>query len=361
MKTFNFLTYLMLGTSTLLFAQQKSQNPLKISGYAEIYYQYDFSNPENNTRPSFVYSHNRNNEVNLNLGFVKANYETETFRGNLALAAGTYMNANYAAEPGVLKNVYEANVGVKISNNKNFWIDAGIMPSHIGFESAIGMDCWNLTRSILADNSPYYESGAKISYSTDDGKWFVSGLILNGWQRIQKVDGNSTPSFGHQLTYKPNSKITLNSSSFIGNDKPDSTKQIRYFHNLYGIFQLNKKMALVVEFDIGVEQKAKGYKGYNFWYSPVAIVRYIPVDKLAFAIRTEYYSDKNGVMIYSNSPNGFQTVGFSANMDVQITDNVLWRIESRILKSMKDKIFIESNHNPTTNNIFVATSLSLKF
>ncbi len=39
------------------------------------------------------------------------------------------------------------------------------MPSHIGFESAVGSDCWNLTRSILAENSPYFESGIKLNYT----------------------------------------------------------------------------------------------------------------------------------------------------------------------------------------------------
>jgi hypothetical protein len=40
------------------------------------------------------------------------------------------------------------------------------MPSHIGFESAIGKDCATLTRSILADNSPYYEAGVKIDITS---------------------------------------------------------------------------------------------------------------------------------------------------------------------------------------------------
>ena len=112
---------------------------------------------------------------------------------------GTYANSNLAAEPGVLKNIFEANAGVKISKKKKLWIDAGIFESHIGFESAIGKNCWNLTRSISADNSPYYESGIKLSYTSDNEKWFLSGLILNGWQRIQRVNGNNTPAFGHQL------------------------------------------------------------------------------------------------------------------------------------------------------------------
>ena len=123
-----------------------------LSGYLEVYYCYDFSNPENHTRPSFVYSHNRHNEVNLNLGLIKYNYTSNLVRSNFALMAGTYANANLAAEPGVLKNIYEANVGVKISKKNEIWVDAGIMPSHIGFESAISKDCWNLTRSLLAEN-----------------------------------------------------------------------------------------------------------------------------------------------------------------------------------------------------------------
>ncbi|HNC32225.1 MAG TPA: outer membrane beta-barrel protein, partial [Cyclobacteriaceae bacterium] len=185
-------------------AQDESSSPLTFSGYVETYYVYDFNQPESNVRPSFIYSYNRHNEVNLNLGFVKASYNTDQVRANLALMTGTYANANLAAEPGVLKNVLEANAGVKLSRNKNLWVDAGIFASHIGFESAIGKDCWNLTRSMLADNTPYYEAGAKVSYTTDDGRWFVSALVLNGWQRIHRVDGNSLPSFGTQVTFKPN-------------------------------------------------------------------------------------------------------------------------------------------------------------
>ncbi|WP_447636969.1 porin [Flavobacterium microcysteis] len=335
------------------------ESPLKITGYAEIYYLYDFGAPENNIRPGFVYSHNRHNEVSLNLGFVKANYEKGNVRANLAIMAGTYGNANLATEEGIMKNIYEANAGVKLSKTKNLWIDAGIFASHIGFESAISKDCWALTRSIQADNSPYYESGAKLSYTTDNGKWFVSGLVLNGWQRIKRVDGNKTLAFGHQLTYKPNTSILLNSSSFIGNDKPDIDKRMRYFHNLYGVFQLNEKWGLTAGFDIGAEQKEKGSDSYNSWYSPVVIAKYKVSDKVNIAARGEYYADKNGVIIATDTPNGFKTFGYSVNFDYNIYDNVVWRIEARNLSS-KDEIFVE-NGNPTKQNFAATTSLAISF
>lgn len=335
------------------------ESPLKITGYAEIYYLYDFGAPENNTRPGFVYSHNRHNEVSLNLGFVKANYEKGNVRANLAIMAGTYGNANLATEEGIMKNIYEANAGVKLSKTKNLWIDAGIFASHIGFESAISKDCWALTRSIQADNSPYYESGAKLSYTTDNGKWFVSGLVLNGWQRIKRVDGNKTLAFGHQLTYKPNASILLNSSSFIGNDKPDIDKRMRYFHNLYGVFQLNEKWGLTAGFDIGAEQKEKGSNSYNSWYSPVVIAKYKVSDKVNIAARGEYYADKNGVIIATDTPNGFKTFGYSVNFDYNIYDNVVWRVEARSLNS-KDEIFVE-NGNLTKQNFAATTSLAISF
>ncbi len=359
MKKKIILLGMMLG-SVGMEAQENDKNPLTFSGYTEVYYQYDFNNPQNNNRPGFVYSHNRNNEVNLNLGFIKANFNAERVRANLAIGTGTYMNANYAAESGVLKNIYEANVGVRLSKSNNLWLDAGIMPSHIGFESAIGKDCWTLTRSMASENSPYFETGAKISYTTSDGKWFISGLVLNGWQHIQKIDGNSTLSFGHQLTYKPNEKIALNSSSFIGNDKADDSRRMRYFHNFYGIYQVNKEFGIAAGFDVGAEQKEKGSSTYNIWYTPTLILRYSPSERLSIAARGEYYQDKNGVIISTGTPDGFKIFGYSINTDYYILSNVVWRTELRTFRS-KDAIFTDRDSALKKNSFLAITSLAISF
>jgi hypothetical protein len=349
-----------LFTGTTLFAQDSSKlNPFSFSGYAEAYYTYDFNKPSDNNRPGFIYSHNRHNEFNLNLGFVKAAYSADRVRANLALAAGTYMNANYAAEPGVLKNVYEANVGVKISKTKNLWIDAGIMPSHIGFESAVSKDCWVLTRSILADNSPYYEAGAKLTYTTNNGKWVISGMALNGWQRIARLNGNSLMSWGSRVQFKPTSKVLLNYSNFVGTDTPDSIRQNRLFHNFYGIFNITRRLAVTTGFDIGTEDIAPGGNQKNTWYAPVIIIKYAFNSKWAIAGRVEHYNDKNGVIIPAGSPNGFQTTGFSVNIDHSPLSNVMARLEVRSLYS-KDEIFIKAS-GISKNNSFVTGSVAVSF
>lgn len=344
----------------LSFSQiDTSASKLTFSGYAEVYYCYDFNQPDNHTRPGFIYSHNRHNEFNLNLGFVEATYLTDRVRCNIALGTGTYMNANYASEPGVLKNLYEVNTGIKLSRKKNLWLDAGIFASHIGFESAVSKDCWGLTRSMLADNSPYYESGAKLTFITDNDKWLFSLLALNGWQHIQRPDGNNTPAFGTQITYTPNDKIVLNYSTFIGNEKPDTAVQMRYFQNLYTVLQASDKFHITAGFDYGLEQESENSSDYNQWFSPVLIVKFIINKQWSVTGRGEYYSDNNQVIIQTGTPNGFQTSGFSLNFDYKIREHAIWRVEGRMLNS-KDNIFI-SDGTQINSNFFITTSLAVSF
>ncbi|MBK9018071.1 MAG: porin [Saprospiraceae bacterium] len=354
------ITALVCLFTTMQMSAQSDSTSLTFSGYAETYYAYDLGEPDHHNRPGFIYSHNRHNEFNLNLGYLKAAYAAPNVRANLALAAGTYMNANLAAEPGVLRNIFEANAGVKLSKNSETWVDAGIFASHIGFESAISKDCWTLTRSILAENSPYYESGVKLSHTTADGQWFLSALVLNGWQRIQRVDGNNTPAFGTQITFKPTENITLNSSTFIGSDKPDDVRQMRYFHNFYGIFKLGEQWAATLGFDYGAEQVSKGDSDKNTWYSPVLMLKYAPGGRWSVAGRAEYYADENGVIIATGTPNGFKTLGFSLNLDCAVRDNVLWRIEGRGFSS-EDDIFTDKDGAASSGNFFLITSLAVSF
>jgi hypothetical protein len=108
-----------------------------------------------------------------------------------------------------------------------------------------------------------------------------------------------------------------------------------------------------------MEQKSKGSSEYNTLYSPVIILRYQCYSKLAIAVRGEYYNDENGIIIATGTPNGFQTSGYSFNLDYKINENAIWRIEFRGLSS-KDDIFLSDN-SATGQNYFVTTSLAFAF
>ncbi|GAB3775957.1 porin [Spirosoma horti] len=339
---------------------------LTVSGYVEAYYAHDFTAPKTSQeRPGFLYNHKRNREVNVNLAFIKGAYSSDRVRANLAIQVGTYAQYNYAAEQPLVRNIYEANAGVKLSKTKDLWLDAGIFSSHIGFESAISKDCWTLTRSILAENSPYYLSGAKLTYNTPNGKWTVLGSVLNGWQRIAKLPGYSGPSLSTQVQYKPNANLVLNWSSFLGSDRPDSLKQTRFFNNFYAIINSNRRVSAILGFDLGADRKPIGPgnrrvgSGSYVWYSPVAIVRYSVSDVIKLAGRVEYYDDKNGVIIATGTPNGFKTWGYSLNVDYAILPNALFRVEGKVYDS-QDAIF-DSKTSLSKTNAALTTSLAVSF
>ena len=97
-------------------AQDSITNQTKISGsdftiggFVDAYYAYDFNKPTDNKRPFFLYNHTRHNEFNVNLAYIKGSYTVERARATIAIAAGTYMNANYSAEPGVKIFIKELN------------------------------------------------------------------------------------------------------------------------------------------------------------------------------------------------------------------------------------------------------------
>lgn len=348
-------------TSETTTAIAVEKNPLTFSGFIEIYYCYDFGVPENHTRPSFFYNYNRSNELNLNLGFVKANYNKDNVRANLALMIGTYAQYNMTTEQQLLQNTFEANAGVKILKDYNLWVDVGVLPSHIGFESAIGIINKNLTRSILAENSPYYEAGVKIGYTSKSEKWYIAVMYLNGWQRIQKIDGNQTPSFGTQLSYTSSSKKTfLNWSTYVGNEQADNEQQWRYFNNFYGQFITGKKTNVTIGFDVGAQQASTVSSVYDVWFSTVVIAQYNPTSKIQLAARAEYYQDPDGVIIPTDTPNTFETFGLSANVDYLPLKNVMLRLEARTLTS-KDDTFLNSDGNPSDKDQFITTSLAVSF
>ena len=346
---------------SLSFAQKDSvqvESPvMELTGFADIYYAYDFNQPQTNYRQTFFYNHNRHQEFNINLAYLKLCIDHSKYRANLALHAGTYANDNYANEPGLLKGIFEANAGIAFNKNNDLWIDAGVLPSHIGFESAISIDNWNLTRSILAENSPYYLSGVKLTY-TPGVKWELATLVCNGWQRIQKVQGNSLPSFGTQIRFTPDEKTMINWSTFIGTDDPDSTRRMRYFNNLYGQFLFSDRFGLIVGFDIGVQEHLKNNSKYDSWWGAAIIGRFAFDTRWSAAFRAEYFDDKTGIIIPSTTPNGFQTTSLSLNIDYSPFPKIACRIEGRWLGS-KDNIF-EYKGKKTDTNVFVVGSIAIE-
>lgn len=325
--------------TSLVSAQDSTaiKRKINLSAAVDVYSTFNLNNPTTPYFPSFLYNHTYTNQVSINLAYLKASYQDSYARYNASLMAGTYAETNLSGEPAIFRSIYEANVGTKISKKHNLWIDVGIMPSHIGFESAVSKDCWTLTRSLCAENSPYYEAGAKITFTSKSEKWVASVLYLNGWQRIKRIENNSSLNGGWQIQYKPNDKILLNSSTYFGNEQPDTAKRMRYFHNFYMNWQINTKVGLILGFDNGMQESMTDTTHkYDTWWSPVAILKHQFKPKWSYSVRGEYYSDKRNVVFVGPGDPGL--FGLSLNLDYSIHDHIMIRAEGK-LYSHHDAVF----------------------
>ncbi|WP_128548382.1 porin [Larkinella soli] len=343
---------------------------LRLTGYVEAYYAHDFTAPRTvRERPGFLYNHRRNREVNINLAFLKAAWSGNRTRAGLALQVGTYPQYNYASEQELVRNILEANAGVKLSRTRSLWLDAGIFGSHIGFESAVSKDCWTLTRSLLAENSPYYLAGLKLTYESADGRWTLLGSLVNGWQRVRIPEGFRGPALSTQVQFRPTKVLTLNWSSFLGSDRPDSLKQGRFFNNFYAVLQPGGRVGLQLGFDIGRDRKPVVRAGSEVrvdgggvyvWFSPVAIVRLRTGEGGYLNGRVEYYDDRHGVIVgRTGTPNGFRTFGYSLGYDHTVLPNALLRVEGKIYDS-RDPVF-EGRHGLSRTSTALTTSLAVSF
>jgi len=325
---------------------------VSFSGYIDTYYSYDFNQPSLEQKLPFMYNYNRQNEFNLNIGLLRAKVDYQNAYAVLSLQSGTYVDDNYANEK--MKNLNEAYVGLFLDQQKKHSVEVGILPSYIGFETAVSHTNLTLTRSLLAENSPYFMTGIKYNYKPSD-KWSFSGFVTNGWQRIQKPEKDISPAFGTQISYKSSSNSVVNWSTFIGKEFNGMDYTMRYFSNLYWDKTWSNKWRTISGLDYGIQTLSNDDTAP--WFSPVIITQYTINSKWQSAFRAEYYQDTKNTIIATNDE--LKTLGLSLNLDYLPNSKVKLRTEARYFDSEK-KVFVKDN-NPVNNNFFLTSSLSFEF
>ncbi|SDY61917.1 porin [Hymenobacter psychrophilus] len=335
-------------------------NPLTFYGFVDGYYGYDFNHNNTQSRPGFLYSHNRQNEFTINQGLVGLRYDNGQVRGAVGLHAGSYVSANYAAEDQVFKHIYEGYAGFRPF--KKAWLDVGIFASHIGFESALSKDNWTLTRSLMAENSPYYEAGARFTYEVAP-QLTLTGLVLNGWQNLRET--NQGKALGTQIQWRPTAKLLINSSTFYGNEQPqDSVRRRRYFHDFYVSYAATDRLSLALVFDVGKQESERRGDKADTWHTGAAFVRYQLAPKWSATARAEYYNADRGVIIRTFSPlpadADFKVQAASLNLDYAPAANVVFRVEGRVMDA-KRPIFEQRDNRTADSYGNITSSIALAF
>ncbi len=309
--------------------------------FIDGYYAWDFGRPVSLDHSFaggavFLTQPSRHNEFNLNLAYVEAKLDAPHYRGRIALQAGTSVQSNYAGEPSVgaisgpslSRMLQEAFVGVHVA--PTLWIDGGIFFSHMGMEGWISRDNPTYSRSLVADYSPYYQSGIKATW-TPTAKVTAQLDVVNGWQNI--AENNQGKGAGVRIDVAATSATTL---SYYNLFSDEAGNRLRTFNGI-GVKHAQGALTLVGQLDVGTQSKG-GTAGSSTWYGWTAMARVQATPLVAVAARLEGYTDDDQVIISTGSVTrgantianpSFHGTGASIGVDVTPYARLVWRSEVR--------------------------------
>ena len=198
--------------------------------------------------------------------------DAKPFGFHVTLVSGEAADAVHAGEAHhALRYVYQASASYAVRGTT---FEAGVYPSHIGFEGFFTKDNWNYTRGVLGELSPYYQGGVKVSRPI--GKhWSARADVMRGWQN---VTSHAPRAIGTQVAYDDG----RTSTTF--NTYADAHRK---FGDFIATYKVTPKLTLATSIDRGRERPAN-WLGVGLWS------RYAIDDRHAVAFRAERFRDPNG-------------------------------------------------------------------
>jgi hypothetical protein len=293
--------------------------------HGEAYLQHSFRN-DIDRFPEYMVSHVDLNTPAINLVMGKIAIDAKSWKGELSMMTGTYSRDNLAHEIGVLKNINS--LWVSYASSERIDILAGIYSSHIGIESPIGKECMVPTRSIVADNSPYYQSGIRIRHQSNTETYAIH--LLNGWQKSSIDSLGILPAIGYEYSRNID-QLNYRISGYVGKTTHDTSYGIRYYQHLGATYQLRPNIILSASLDLGMQQK----KEIQAWvFAPLIMGQLSLYESLKIHGRLEYYHDPEAMIISSMS--GLSGLGYSMGLDWSYSNAMLLRAEWRQIHAMND-------------------------
>lgn len=351
-------------TSTASDTTAVSDTAVKVSygAFVDSYYAYDFNRPRSIDR-SYTTQAARHNEFNVNLAFVEAKVAGPRVRGRLALQAGTSVQSNYSGEPTIgtvsgpslSRLLQEAVAGYRLT--PNLWIDGGIFLSHIGMEGFISRDNLTYTRSLSAEYTPYYESGARLTWQASP-KVTGTFLVVNGWQNIS--ENNNDKGVGARIDLAQSSATSFSYYNFVGTE--NASRNLRVFNGLGVKTTAISGLTLQANGDYGLQERESG-DDWSKWFSVGLIGKLQPTTKVGVSGRIEAYHDEDQAIIVTGTGAGFKGTTASLGLDVLPLGSarVMWRSEARGTWA-SDAVFPSRDSSELSkNNHLLVTSLAVTF
>lgn len=308
--------------------EPKTKNPLKLSGYVDSYYFYNFNGTTTNLGASGferIFDHNANS-FQVGMAQLKTTYTTDKVEGVIDLAFGNHGDlANYGNAKSPLGLEFGSS-GLAIKQAYISWnmssklkLTAGQYGTNIGYEVIDAPVNFNYSLSNLFGNGPFYHTGIKLDYSVSDKFGLMLG-ITNGLDT--KEDFNKKKGIQGQVFLQPvaNWSVYLN---YFGSDEGIETKNYTQWFDLATSYQITDN------FLVGLNA-TRGNNVVGHWAGAALYLNNKFTEKFSLGARIEHFDNKKGgIYLVDADGNGVSTTGITLTGSFNISDNLILKPEYR--------------------------------
>ena len=191
---------------------------------ADVTYIADFNHPADHTLVGTSES-GRTGEAQVQQLGVGADVHAGNARGRVMTQFGLYSTMTPRNDPSpsrgqwrlddAYRSLSEAYGGYHWDALHGVNVDAGIFMSYVGLFSYYNFDNWAYQPSYVSSNTPWFFNGIRAQFFVrEDLK--IEPWLVNGWQSYGMF--NEQPGVGLQVLYRPTSRVSVHSNSYVGAD-----------------------------------------------------------------------------------------------------------------------------------------------
>ncbi len=291
------LTTFQTVADTVATAEEIKPAPTTITASVDVYYRYNFSNSKTSTNNLTSFTNSQNSfelgmaSVKLEHSIGKVGVVADLGFGRRAKEFSYNDNDNLAA----IKQLY-----VTYSPWENVKLTGGSWATHVGYELVDAYANRNYSMSYMFSYGPFFHTGLKADFTV--GK---SGFMVG----LANPTDYKTASFSKKYLIAQYSVASKNDNvkaylNFAAGKPNDSTR--------YNQIDLVATTVLTEMFSLGYNgtvatfaPKVDGKFGSgDSWWGTALYLNYDPVKTFGLTLRSEYFSDKHQLNVFSSAGDG---------------------------------------------------------
>ena len=324
-----------------------------ISGFADVYYRYDFSKNPANNRTSFTNSHNT-----FELGMASVRLD-QTF-GKVSMTAdlgfGKRQQEFSYNETGIVAAIKQ----LFISYQATEWLKltAGSWATHVGYEVEDAPVNRNYSMSYMFSYGPFFHTGIKAD-ATFGKHGFMIGVANPTDFKIAPPDSKKSLIAQYSLAITDNWKVYLN---YVGGTRPaDAAKTNQVDAVVTG--KLNDKFSVGYNGTIFTVKspiaRASAKDETQDWWASAVYLNLDPVSYFGLTLRSEFFSDQGQLAPTATATQGANIWANTLSANFKVAGLTL--IPEIRYETATKPIFADKETNPLSNNFSVLVAAVYKF